>query len=247
MTRSQTVPPDGTRGTRKGHAASPLRELSAFLPGRLRKGLAAEEEAILREALAEFAGPSASGPATLVRRALVAAAAAHRGQVRKGSGRPFLVHPVSVARILLEAGCTDEIVAAGLLHDTLEDTSLTLMDLHDLFGETVAAIVAGCTEPDKSVPWETRKRHTLHTLRTAPLEVRLVTCADKLDNVLSLIEESGEQGDALWDRFTRGRDEQAWYYRSIVQGLSEGPELFEPGTHLLRELGNAVEELFQEE
>jgi len=181
-----------------------------------------------------------------VQKALVAAAAAHRGQLRKGSGRPFLVHPVCVARLLLEAGCGEEVSAAGLLHDTLEDTHLTLKDLHRLFGETVASIVAGCSEPDKSVPWEKRKRHTLRSLETAPLEVRLVTCADKLDNVLSLLVEFETQGEALWNRFTRGRDAQAWYYRAVVQRLSEGPELFEPGAELLRELQRSVESLFSE-
>lgn len=178
------------------------------------------------------------------KRALVVAAAAHQGQQRKGSGRPYIVHPIGVARLLVEAGCRDEVVAAGLLHDTLEDTHLTLEDLHRLFGQAVAATVAGCSEPDKSVPWETRKRHTLRNLNTAPLEVRLVTCADKLDNVLSLAEDQREQGEALWGRFNRGKDDQAWYYRSIVQRLTMGEECSEACLELLYELKNAVELLF---
>lgn len=181
----------------------------------------------------------------LSKRALAVAAAAHQGQQRKGSGRPYIVHPVGVAQLLVEAGCEDEIVAAGLLHDTLEDTHLNLEDLHRLFGGVVAATVAGCTEPDKSVPWEQRKRHTLRTLETAPQEVHMVTCADKLDNMLSLAEDERMQGEALWGRFSRGRDDQAWYYRSIVKRLSMGSQCSEPCAELLHELQAAVESLFE--
>jgi (p)ppGpp synthase/HD superfamily hydrolase len=219
-----------------------LQDLAVLLPGKLRLHLDNEEEAIVLDAIRTFSVDPDAYPVS--KRALAVAAAAHRGQQRKGSGRPFIVHPVGVARLLVEAGCGDEIVAAGLLHDTLEDTRLTLEDLHRFFGETVAATVAGCSEPDKSVPWKTRKLHTLQTLRKAPHEVRLVTCADKLDNVLSLVEDEREQGEALWGRFNRGRDDQAWYYRSIVQSLSMGEECFEPCTELLSELQAAVESLF---
>ncbi len=202
-----------------------------------------EEAAAVREALGEPTGLSRQP--RLVRKALAVAASAHQGQVRKGSGRPYILHPVGVARLLRETGCREVIVAAGLLHDTLEDTGLTLGELHDHFGEKVASIVAGCTEPEKSVPWEQRKRHTLKALQNAPLEVRLVTCADKLDNVLSLAVDYEEQGEALWARFRRGREDQAWYYRSIVKRLSQGPELFEPGTELLEELRKTVEAVFR--
>jgi len=219
-----------------------LQDLAALLPRKLRLHLDTEEEAIVLDALRIFSVDPDAYPVS--KKALAVAAAAHQGQQRKGSGRPYIVHPVCVARLLVEAGCEDEIIAAGLLHDTLEDTRLTLEDLHRFFGETVAATVAGCSEPDKSVPWKTRKLHTLQTLRTAPLEVRLVTCADKLDNVLSLAEEEREQGEALWGRFNRGRDDQAWYYRSIVQGLSMGDACSEPCAELLHELQAAVESLF---
>lgn len=223
-------------------SSDPFTALADLLPPGLELVLAPEEEAVVRDALEEPIALASRSP--LVRKALAVAAAAHRGQVRKGSGRPYILHPVAVAQLLVEAGCGDEVIAAGLLHDTLEDTSLTLGELREQFGGKVASFVAGCSEPHKSVPWEKRKGHTLKMLKTAPWEVRVVTCADKLDNVLSLSVDLEEQGDALWSRFSRGRDDQAWYYRSIVERLSEGPELHDPGLELLRQLRRAVGDVF---
>jgi (p)ppGpp synthase/HD superfamily hydrolase len=216
--------------------------LAELVPPGLALNQTPGEEAVIRDALEEPVGLSRRSP--LVRKALAVAAAAHQGQVRKGSGRPFVLHPVAVAQLLVEAGCPDEVVAAGLLHDTLEDTSLTLGDLRAWFGGEVASTVAGCSEPHKSVPWEKRKKQTLNTLKTAPWEVRVVTCADKLDNVLSMAVEYREQGDALWRRFSRGRDDQAWYYRSVVERISQGPELHDAGLELLSQLREAVASLF---
>ena len=219
-----------------------LTSLADLLPSGLELVLTPEEEAVVRDALEEPVALASRSP--MVRKALAVAAAAHRGQVRKGSGRPYILHPVAVAQLLVEAGCGDEVIAAGLLHDTLEDTSLTLGELRGQFGGKVASIVAGCSEPHKSVPWEKRKRHTLVTLKTAPWEVRVVTSADKLDNVLSLSVDLEEQGDALWSRFSRGREDQAWYYRAVLERLSEGPELHDPGLKLLRQLRRRLGDVF---
>ena len=95
-------------------------------------------------------------------------------------------------------------VVAGILHDTVEDTSLTLDYIREKFGSGVAQIVQGCSEPDKSLPWEQRKQHTVEFLKTASLEVRAVTCADKLHNLLTIIADYELVGDNVWDRFSRG-------------------------------------------
>ncbi len=223
-------------------SSDPFTVLADLLPPGLELVLTPEEEAVVRDALEEPIALAARP--LMVQKALAVAAAAHRGQVRKGSARPYILHPVAVAQLLVEAGCGDEVIAAGLLHDTLEDTSLTLGELRDQFGAKVASVVAGCSEPHKSVPWEKRKRHTLVTLKAAPWEVRVVTCADKLDNLLSLSVDLEEQGDALWGRFSRDRDDQAWYYRAVLERLSEGPELYDPGLELLRQLRRAVGDVF---
>jgi (p)ppGpp synthase/HD superfamily hydrolase len=84
----------------------------------------------------------------------------------------------------------------------------------------VADIVAGCSEPDKSLPWEERKEHTLEALKTASEGVWLVCCADKLHNIRDMSVDYKKQSDALWGTFNRGKKEQIWYYQSLVESLA---------------------------
>jgi (p)ppGpp synthase/HD superfamily hydrolase len=156
--------------------------------------------------------------------AIEVAAKAHSNQVRKGTDIPYISHPYAVGLMLAQAGCSEEIIIAGILHDTVEDTDLTLEYIRDTFGDEVAAIVEGCSEPDKSAPWEVRKRHTLEYLRTAPWAVRVVACADKLHNIRTIAAEHKSLGESLWSRFKRGRKEQEWYYRGLVESLCSQPE-----------------------
>jgi (p)ppGpp synthase/HD superfamily hydrolase len=176
-------------------------------------------------------------------RALEVAAVAHAGQVRKGTQIPYISHPCAVAIMLAQAGCSDETIAAGILHDTVEDTQLTISEIEREFGPAVASIVAGCSEPDKSLPWEERKRHTIEYLRDAPQEVRIVSCADKLHNVRSILTEYGRHGDEVWSRFKRGRAAQEWYYRSLVDVLCHDLQDGRP-LPFCEELRREVEGLF---
>ena len=155
----------------------------------------------------------------IIDKAIEVAVKAHQGQVRKASDIPYISHPFAVGLMLARAGCDDEVIAAGILHDTVEDTHVTLDTIREQFGERVASIVEGCSEPDKSASWEARKRHTLDYLRTAPWEIRLVSCADKLHNALTILSARKEMGGSVWDRFKRGRKEQEWYYRGLLESL----------------------------
>ncbi|MGA7732832.1 MAG: HD domain-containing protein [Chloroflexia bacterium] len=157
----------------------------------------------------------------IVDRAIEVAARAHRHQVRKGSDTPYISHPYSVGMMLARAGFDPEVIAAGILHDTVEDTDMTLGEVREEFGDRVAWIVEGCSEPDKSASWEERKEHTIGYLRTAPYEVRVVACADKLHNLGTVAEGYARLGDEIWGRFKRGRKEQEWYYRSLASSLCE--------------------------
>ena len=168
---------------------------------------------------------------------------AHRGQFRKGTRIPYISHPRAVARILSDAGCSEELVVAGILHDTLEDTSLTLDYIRENFGAKVADIVRGCSEPDKSLPWEQRKQHTLDSLNTASVEVRTVTCADKLHNLLTIIADYENVGDDVWDRFSRGKGAQEWYYRELAASLCDRPDCQGEGT-IFQQFKDSVETLF---
>lgn len=122
--------------------------------------------------------------------------------------------------ILSRAGCSNEVIAAGILHDTLEDTELTAEEMKQHFGPKVTDIVQDASEPDRKASWEERKAHTIQYLREeAPLEVQLVACADKLDNARSIREGFEKHGEAVWKRFRRGRALQEGYYRGLVASL----------------------------
>ncbi len=179
---------------------------------------------------------------SLLDAALAFAAVAHQGQRRKGTPVPYIVHPVGVMLVLMEAGETDaEVLAAALLHDTVEDAGITLAQLRQRFGDRVAEIVAGCSEPDKGAAWEVRKQHTVAYLRTAPRAVQLVAAADKLHNLRSLAADYVEVGEAVWRRFKRGRAAMDWYYHAIIDSLKSGGL----GNHpLITELENSAAQFF---
>ncbi|MBT2640523.1 HD domain-containing protein [Bacillus sp. ISL-39] len=155
----------------------------------------------------------------LIDKALQIASLAHEGQYRKNTKIPYIAHPAAVGMILQKAGYHDEMVAAGVLHDTVEDTDLTLADIERDFGKAVAMIVEGCSEPDKSLSWEERKEHTIEYLRTAPEEIRIVACADKLHNVRSIRQAIEHSGEEVWTRFKRGKEQQEWYYKNVLKSL----------------------------
>lgn len=175
--------------------------------------------------------------------ALEFAARAHQGQVRKGTDIPYVSHPYAVGLMLARAGCDDEVVAAGILHDTVEDTYVTLEELREQFGERVASIVEGCSEPDRSKHWEERKEHTLAYLATASREIRLVSVADKLHNARSILADMRRGGEGVWVRFKRGREQQAWYYRGLAEVLCT-PRAGEEPLPFCEEFRRVVEELF---
>ena len=149
--------------------------------------------------------------------AIELAARAHHGQVRKGSEIPYIVHPMAVAGILIRANCPEHLVIAGILHDTLEDTPLTLEKIRSQFGRDVADLVVALSEPDKKAPWEERKAHTIEYLeQKATADVLLVAVADKLDNMHAIREGLQSAGDAFWLRFNRPRENQKWYYQRLA-------------------------------
>ncbi|MDQ0885034.1 (p)ppGpp synthase/HD superfamily hydrolase [Paenibacillus sp. V4I9] len=108
----------------------------------------------------------------------------------------------------MKAGCEDEVVVSGLLHDTLEDTDTKEEEILELFGQRVLEIVKGCSESDKGASWEERKQHTLDELKYAPLPIRLVVCADKLHNLRSIKRDLATTGETAWEKFKRGRGSQ---------------------------------------
>jgi (p)ppGpp synthase/HD superfamily hydrolase len=177
--------------------------------------------------------------------AITVAVTAHLNQKRKSEDLPFITHPFAVGIILSRIDCPEEVIAAGILHDTVEDAGVTPDEIRRQLGSRVADIVEGASEPGKSLSWEERKTHTVESLKAAPLEVKMVVCADKLHNVKTIARERKRIGERVWDRFNRGKEKQEWYYRSLVESLSSDTD-HKGYRMLLAEYRLAVEELFKD-
>ena len=148
------------------------------------------------------------------------AIAAHIGQIRKSDKeKPKIIHPINVANILQEYNFDNNVIAAGYLHDVIEDTNYTKEDLLKSFGEDVVSLVLGATEEDKSLSWEERKQETITKVKTLDLRHKAVVCADKISNLedLRIIFEINEKKD--FSAFKRGFDKQKWYYTGVYDSL----------------------------
>jgi len=157
----------------------------------------------------------------------------HRGQTRKGSKVPYIVHPAGVALMLQKHGAPARVVAAGFLHDTLEDTAATPALLRQAFGSRVASLVRAASEPlglsrapdaEKRRNWRERKEHKLAVVARASREFRLLVAADMLDNLSATLEDRVTAGEAVWDRFRAPKRDQEWYYRSQLRALARGKD-----------------------
>ena len=151
------------------------------------------------------------------KRALAYALDKHKGQKRKLGGEPYLVHPISVALIVSRYTYDEEIIAAALLHDCLEDTDATYEEIVSLFGERVANLVSNCSEKDKSLGWKERKEKVIDEIRDLDDDSKLILMGDKIDNLHSMLENLNEK---MWDKFNAGFEQQKWYYESILRELA---------------------------
>jgi GTP pyrophosphokinase len=174
--------------------------------------------------------------------ALQFAAGLHAQQVRKGSEVPYLAHLMSVASLALENGAGEDEAIAALLHDAIEDQggAPTREEIRRRFGDTVTAIVDGCTDTEvlPKPPWRARKEAYIAHLAGASPSVRLVSSCDKLHNARSLLADFRQLGDALWSRFTGKKDGTLWYYRALIDAYRRAG-----GTPLVDELDRVVSEL----
>lgn len=127
---------------------------------------------------------------SLVMRATKYAAEQHRGQSRKDvDNTPYINHPLALASLLADyAGVTDtNVIAAALLHDTVEDTSSTIDDIEELFGSKICSIVREVTD-DKSLSAPERKRLQIEHAGKISTEAKLVKLADKISNLQDMLE-----------------------------------------------------------
>ena len=162
-------------------------------------------------------------PSSRFEEALVLAARLHAGQTRKGKNVPYIAHLLGVVSLVLENGGSEDEAIAALLHDAIEDQghSIILEDIRQRFGETVATIVDGCTDATTfpKPPWRGRKEANIAHLEAASASEHLVSTADKLHNARSILSDYRAHGEAVWDRFSGGKQGTLWYYRTLVETL----------------------------
>jgi (p)ppGpp synthase/HD superfamily hydrolase len=176
------------------------------------------------------------------RRAFLFAAEKHAGQARKTTTIPYIAHLMGVASLALEFGGDEDVAIAALLHDVVEDCggAPMLAEVRRRFGKRVAKIVDGCTDSNTypKPPWRQRKEEYIRHLRKADADTRLVSAADKLNNVRSILADYRDLGESIWARFSGGRNGTLWYYRALLEEF-----LRHKPNRLIRELKLAVEEL----
>ena len=145
---------------------------------------------------------------------------AHKGQIRKSDPvKPMIIHPINVVNILEEYGFDENVVAAGYLHDVVEDTKYTKEDIENKFGKDISSLVMGASEPDKSLSWEERKQHTIDTIKLLDFRHKAVITADKISNLEDLMIISEINGEYNFDAFKRGFEQQKWYYTEVYNSL----------------------------
>lgn len=175
-------------------------------------------------------------------RAFEFAAEKHKGQARKASTTPYIAHLMGVASLVLEFGGDEDLAIAALLHDVVEDCGgePMLKEVRRGFGTRVAKIVDGCTDTYETPkpPWRERKENYIRHLKSADAGTRLVSAADKLNNVRSIVADYREVGEMVWQRFNGGRDGTLWYYCALLDEFQRTKS-----NRLVREFELAVKEL----
>ena len=159
-------------------------------------------------------------------RAVIFAAQSHDGACRKGGPLPYILHPMEAAAIAATMTDDCDVLAAAVLHDTVEDTSATIEDIAREFGPGVAKLEEAESENKReeqsaSASWLIRKQETIDGLRAeTDLRVMILALADKLSNIRAINRDFSAQGDRLWERFNQQDPTmQAWYYASIADAL----------------------------
>lgn len=154
---------------------------------------------------------------------------AHHGVERRGKNFPYILHPMEAANIVSTITTDPELLAAAILHDTVEDTDVTFEQIRDEFGERVAHLVQHETCPlPKSDPWRNRKQAQIDLIAASPYESKVVAMGDKLSNLRAIAMDYCMIGDELWSRFKapNGKTDIAWYYRRLAEALSDLSDTF---------------------
>lgn len=182
---------------------------------------------------------------TLVSDAACFAAMAHDGTFRKGTDIPYITHPMETAAIAASITSDEEILAAALLHDVIEDCGVTRKELEARFGARVAALVANETQKAEGDPrrtWVSRKRMAIEQMAKGDRAMKIIALGDKLSNMRAIHRDYDLNHDAMFFRFHQhDKRLHAWYYRSCMEMLRS--ELGD--TEAWRELRAHIEHVFE--
>ncbi|MBO4465799.1 MAG: bifunctional (p)ppGpp synthetase/guanosine-3',5'-bis(diphosphate) 3'-pyrophosphohydrolase [Bacteroidales bacterium] len=168
----------------------------------------------------------------LLDRAIIFAVKAHAGTERRGKGYPYIVHPLEAVEIVATMTKDQELLAAAALHDTVEDTDVTVEQIRAEFGPRVAELVAaesdqfeaGVSEEDS---WHARKQAAIDRLARASRDAKIVALGDKLSNMRAIARDYAVQGDELWNLFhAKDPKDHEWHYRGLADSLRELEDTF---------------------
>ena len=156
------------------------------------------------------------------------AAQAHAGAYRKGGRAPYLLHVMETAEIVGTMTEDEDVLAAAVLHDVLEDTSVTEEELRETVGGHVTELVLAVSENKRreqpaEMTWRLRKQESVERLLKEPrLEVKMIALGDKLSNIRALQRDYGILGEQVWERFNnKSKAEQGWYYQAVTDALQD--------------------------
>jgi (p)ppGpp synthase/HD superfamily hydrolase len=156
--------------------------------------------------------------------ALAFAERAHRAQVRKGTTIPYVAHLLAVASLVLEHGGGEDQAIAALLPDVVGDQggAAAAAEIRARFGDRVADIVLACTDTEATPkpPWRARKEAYVASVAGKTDDAILVTACDKLHNATAILEDYRVLGEALWPRFTGGREGTLWSHRALADAIA---------------------------
>ena len=164
---------------------------------------------------------------SILEKAIIFATEKHEGMVRKGTDILYIVHPLEAVSIAAGITSDHEILAATVLHDVVEDTPTTIIELETLFGKRIAELVASDSEDKMSdIPpsetWELRKTAKIEALKSASHDEKIIVLSDKLSNIRAIYRDVTVAGDAVWERFNqKDKTKHEWYYREIVNAISD--------------------------
>ena len=179
----------------------------------------------------------------LVIRALERASTWHDGQWRRHPTEkiPYIAHPATVGFLLQRAGYSDEIIAAGILHDVIEDCGVTKEEIAAAFSPEIAELVAWLTEPTQNIEtWKERKDLYRQQLTQAPDEALIIKAADCVANLTSLLD-ALEVDPTTWSMFYAGREEKMAHEQAVLDIVSS--RIDAPLVALFRELHERVMQL----